>query len=374
MHVLICGAGVIGASTAWFLSRRGIEVTVIERADVACAASGKSGGFLALDWCDGTPLQALARRSFALHAALAEEVGIDWGYRRLDTYSGYGSARGAAGAARHRPGVAWLAERVQVDRQLGTTATTAQVHPALFTRGLMRAAEANGARLHRGQVSGIVRTQDGKAVAGVEIDGTATLDGDAVVIAMGPWSILAAAWLNLPGVFGLKGHSIVFDTGDRVPAEAAFIEFQEASGISSSPEIFPRADGTTYVCAISSEAPLPLDPAEVAPDPGAIERLTAMCGQMAPALGDARILAQQACFRPVTEDGLPLIGAVPGLGGAYVATGHSVWGILNAPATGEAMAELIAGGQASRVSLAPFSPSRLRPFDPAALRIGAQAR
>jgi glycine/D-amino acid oxidase-like deaminating enzyme len=46
-------------------------------------------------------------------------------------------------------------------------------------------------------------------------------------------------------------------------------------------------------------------------------------------------------YRPVTGDGLPLIGAVPGTRGAYVATGHGVWDILNAPATGEAMAELI---------------------------------
>ena len=68
MRVLICGGGVIGASIAYFLSRRGAEAVVIERTGVACAASGKSGGFLALDWCDGTPLEALARRSFALHA------------------------------------------------------------------------------------------------------------------------------------------------------------------------------------------------------------------------------------------------------------------------------------------------------------------
>ena len=56
MNVLICGGGVIGASIAYFLSCRGAKVTVIERTGLACAASGKSGGFLALDWCDGSPL------------------------------------------------------------------------------------------------------------------------------------------------------------------------------------------------------------------------------------------------------------------------------------------------------------------------------
>ena len=68
------------------------------------------------------------------------------------------------------------------------------------------------------------------------------------------------------------------------------------------------------------------------------------------------MLASQACHRPVTQDGLPLIGRVPGLEGAYVATGHSVWGILNAPATGEAVAELILDGAARTVDLAAFDP------------------
>ena len=134
------------------------------------------------------------------------------------------------------------------------------------------------------------------------------------------------------------------------------------------PEVFPRTDGTTYVCAISSESPLPVDPADVAPDPGAIERLHAMCARLSPTLGEAKVLARQACHRPVTQDGLPLIGRVPGLEGAYVATGHSVWGILNAPATGEAVAELILDGAARTVDLAPFDPARLAPLDPTRLR------
>ena len=79
MRVVICGGGVIGACLAYFLARRGLKPIVVERAGVACAASGKSGGFLARDWCDGTPLERLARRSFALHASLAEELHDDWG-------------------------------------------------------------------------------------------------------------------------------------------------------------------------------------------------------------------------------------------------------------------------------------------------------
>src|ERR1700751_1022468 len=99
MHVLICGGGAIGASIAYFLARRGVRSTVIERTGVACAASGKSGGFLALDWCDGTPLETLARRSVALHAQLTEEVGTDGGYRRMTTYAGFAAAQAGSRSA-----------------------------------------------------------------------------------------------------------------------------------------------------------------------------------------------------------------------------------------------------------------------------------
>ena len=353
----------IGASTAYFLTRRGVMATVFERSRLACAASGKAGGFLALDWCDGTPLEALARRSFALHARLAEEVDGDWGYRRLTTYSG------SVGLGRRRSlyGVEWLSPSVAVNQRLGSTATTAQVHPERFTAAMMTVAEAQGAELRLGQVTGVVRRKDGKTVTGVEVDGE-VVEGDAVVIALGPWSILAAEWLPLPAVFGLKGHSLVFETGAKVPAEALFAECREGNGTVQAPELFPRSDGTTYVCAISTESPLPIDPARVVPDPGAIERLRAMCSELSPTLANAKILATQACYRPITQDGLPLIGRIAGLESAYIATGHSVWGILNAPATGEAMAELILDGTARSVDLSAFEPARLSPFDPARLR------
>jgi glycine/D-amino acid oxidase-like deaminating enzyme len=358
MHVVICGAGAIGASSAYFLAETGAKVTVVERTGVACAASGKSGGFLALDWCDGTPLMRLARRSFELHAQLADLLKGDWGYRRLTTYGGECLSRGVRGAG---PGAgAWLSEEVRAARRLGSTATTAQVHPGRFTAGMMRAAQERGAVLREGRVTGIPRRSDGR-IRGVEVDGE-ELQADIAVLAMGPWSILASEWLSLPPVFGLKGHSLVLDTGGAVPPEALFLDYQEPDGSRLSSEVFPRPDGTTYVCAISSESPLPVDPGMVAPDPGAFDRLRAICTRISPTLAGAPVLAGQACYRPVTQDGLPLIGAVAGAPGAYVATGHSVWGILNAPATGEAMAELILDGEARTVDIAAFDLGRLRPY------------
>ena len=345
-RVVICGGGVIGAAIAYYLSRRGARPVVIERHEIAGAASGKSGGFLALDWCRGSPLDRLARRSFGLHVELAEALGNPWGFRRLATYAGHAAAGRTAGRAAR---LAWLADGVTITGQIGGPQTTAIVEPRAFTSGLMRAAESQGAEVKHGTVVGLMP-------GGVTLGSGETVEGDAVVIAMGPWSNLA----GLPPVYGFKGHSLVFRTGDASPAEALFLEVQEASGEVLTPEIFPRADGTVWACAISSTAALPPDPADVGPDAGAHARLEALCRSLSPALAAAPIVARQACFRPVTEDGLPLIGRVPGGNGVYVATGHSVWGMLNAPATGEAMAELILDGAARQVDLAPFAPERLQ--------------
>ena len=354
MRALVVGGGVIGASTAYYLAARGADVIVIEREAIACAASGKSGGFLAIDWCDGSPLMQLARRSFALHAELAEECDGEWGYRRMAAYSGILSDSHASASRGTRSG--WLSPNISIQGRLGSTGTTAQVQPAAFTAGMMRAAERRGAELRLGNVRGLLRR--GEDVVGVDLDGE-TLEGDAVVIAMGPWSMQAMQWLPLPPVFGLKGHSLVFETGTAIPAEALFLEFMETTGSILSPEVFPRADGTTYVCAISSDSPLPADPALVVPDNGAIARLRVVCDRISPILASSRVLSSQACFRPVTQDGLPLIGAIPGAPGGFVATGHSVWGILNAPATGEAMAELILDDATQAVDLSSFNPARL---------------
>jgi glycine/D-amino acid oxidase-like deaminating enzyme len=357
MRVVICGGGVIGACTAYFLSLRHAEVVVIERTGLACAASGKSGGFLALDWCDGTPLASLARRSFELHAELAGEFDGTWGYRRLEALGVVASARGPLGRPGRLAAPDWVAREAIVQQRLGTTATTAQVHPAEFTSAMMDAAIARGARLQIGTASALELGSGGGRIRGVVADGE-LIEGDAVVIAMGPWSALAAQWVPLPMVYGLKGHSVVLRNPAPISPHALFLECESEDGALDTPEVFPRPDGTTYVCGLSSEAPLPADPAEVTSDAGAQARLRAMIRAFAPALAEAEIIAAQACYRPATRDGLPLIGPVPTVEGLYVATGHSVWGILNAPATGEAMAELILDGQARTVDISAFDPAR----------------
>jgi glycine/D-amino acid oxidase-like deaminating enzyme len=261
----------------------------------------------------------------------------------------------------------WLSDGVHIADRLGTPQTTAIVPPRAFTCAMMNAAQAHGAQLRHGLITGIVRGADGSAARGVAVDG-GIIAADAVVVAMGPWSLLAAGWMELPAVFGQRSPSLVYDTGTAVPADALFCDYQDESGDVVTVEVFPRGDGTTLLTAFSGQAALPLDPAAITPGPDEVDRLVAIGLRLSPLLSPEKIIARQACFRPVTEDGLPLIGKVSPGEGVYVATGHNVWGILNAPATGEALAELIADGVARSTDLKPFDPGRLRALDPAMLR------
>lgn len=359
MRVVICGGGVIGAATAYALSSRDVDVVIVERWRVGGAASGKSGGFLALDWCDGTPVEALARRSFELHAVWADMLGNPYGWRRVDTFGAAVSMRRTLGGARGS-GADWLADDAVHRQPLGDRTTTAQLDPHAFTMALVDAAVANGATLRTANVAGLARSATDDRVRAVKLAAGSEIACDAAVLALGPWSPLAHEWLDMPPVYGLKGHSLVFRPAKPLPPEAIFAQIEDRDGDVLTPEIVPRANGTVYACGLSGDDPLPVDPSAVGPEPGACERLRAAVVRLVPSLADAEIIAEQACYRPITGDGLPLIGPAAQSDGAFIATGHSVWGMLNAPGTGEALAELITTGATSHVDLAPFRPDRLQ--------------
>lgn len=355
VRVVVCGAGVIGSAIAYYLSRRGISATVVERSGVACAASGKAGGFLALDWCDASPLEALARASFGLHEKLAKTLGADHGFRRLTTLAVAAGTHGKRRAHTAPEEFAWLDGQCVASSMLGTPTTTAQVHPEKFTQSLLQAALARGAQLVIGCVDGLALTSG--RVRGVRVDGQ-MIPADTVVIAMGPWSGVAANWLPLPPVTGLKGHSITLRPKAPIPAHALFVDYVTDSGERLDPEVYPRPDGEVYLCGLSDTSSLPERPELVQPRPEAGPILQRIAGTLSSSLTGLQPECVQACYRPICEDGLPLLGKVPGVTGAYIATGHNCWGILNAPASGLAMAELIVDGHARTVDLAPFDPQR----------------
>ncbi|KQK20894.1 putative oxidoreductase C1F5.03c [Brachypodium distachyon] len=368
-RVVVCGGGVVGACTAYFLSTHAASPTVptlIEKSSPACAASGKAGGFLALDWSDSTPsLSALARASFALHGRLAAALdGADaYGFRPVHTLSVSLPSHPISPSSPPHPLLPpWVDPSASAapPRELGTPATTAQVHPGLFTKAVLA---ASGAEVVIGEVERVVLGPDDR-VAGVQVKGRGVVEADAVVLALGPWSGRFEMVREVFDVSGLKAHSIVLRPRDpdKITPHCLFLSYQPEPGAKMlDPEVYPRPTGEVYICGMTKDEDVPDDPATIVGEPDSIAMLHKIAGRVSSQLKTeegAEVVAEQACYLPCTNDGLPVIGEMPGVKGCYVATGHSCWGILNAPATGAALAELILDGQAKTVDLTLFSPAR----------------
>lgn len=139
----------------------------------------------------------------------------------------------------------------------------AQVHPRLLTEALVAAA---GADVVRGMAEGLARG-DGGRVAAVRVAGCADVLCSHVVLAMGPWTPAAPRWFwrdALPPVLATKATSVVLTA--ELPAAAVFTEYVSKDGVESEPQVYPRPDGTAYVCNGAAAAQLPDDPAAVAVD------------------------------------------------------------------------------------------------------------
>ncbi len=352
MRVIVAGCGIVGAACAAFLARYGVAVTVVERRAPACAASGKAGGFLARDWCDGLPRGPLARRGFALHRELARSRGTALGYRSVETLlvrpadEGERTARGAESPG---PGFAVVAT-------LGGPQTTALVDPARLTRHLLETALLAGARLRIAAVEAVLEDAKG-GVCGVRLAGGERLEADAVILAQGPWSRSVEGLAGVPPVAALLGHSLAFTLPEPLPPRVLFVTLERGRFGLDEIEVYPRADGTVIVAGASRPARPPADPAEVGPDPGAPQRLLEAARAVLPVLAGARTVEARACLRPVSADGTPLLGPVPGRPGLWLATGHGPWGILEGPASGELLADLLTG-RAPAVDPRPFDPAR----------------
>lgn len=351
--IVICGAGVVGASVAYFLALRGIRALVVERERVAFGASGTAAGLLSpLAPSEAeTPAGRLLTRSMTLHAELAKTLD---GARRYD-YAPLESlvlARDAGDLAALRS--AW-GEAVEtapnptawVDRDVAGHVRqpgAAQLDPGKFTATLLEEACARGAELMTGDVQGL-RAEAG-AVSGVIVSAE-TIETTRVVVAIGPWSREADGWLRTPlPVIPLKGQILRYR-----------IENAPASGFSTMDGNYAvrKPTGIVYAGTTEEEAGF-----ELAPTTEARAEIEAWINSVSSVFEGAEPFEQTACLRPLSADGLPLIGRAPAIDGTFVATGHGRKGIMLATATGEALAELIATGECTTLDLAPFDPGRFR--------------
>jgi glycine/D-amino acid oxidase-like deaminating enzyme len=384
MHVVIVGAGIMGATAAYYLvsTSADVRVTLLERASSpALGASGKAGGFLARDWCDDTPVEPLARRGFELHKELADRFEHDQvEYRAVHAIAVSAKQSLKAKKQKHGhvdvDGLCWLdGEAVEYDsvERIGNLESTAQVHPFKLTIKLIDAAVETGrCELWTNCVVSQLVVKDGR-VLGVQIENSAMLDADKVLLAMGPWTCKAEKWINSHTSSKLnwtmdseKYHSIVLDTcmnskekSDEKqkissPQAAVFLTYASNSlkGKASkleNPEIYPRLNGKYYVCGQESFESLPEGPEFVTPNHSNCTELYEIAKSVSSRFLAENVSVRQACYLPIPKDSMsgstlsfPIIGKVtPEIGNLYICSGSSCWGILTAPAIGERIASVI---------------------------------
>ena len=364
--VVIVGGGIMGSSIALRLAQRGIGVTVIERGIPGAEASSAAAGILGAQMeAEGPgPLLDLSLRSRALYPALAVELreatGVDVGFDRSGVLAvAFDDADQAELDARR----AWQAARgLRVQALSGDEARAlepalapavrgalafpedAQVNARELARAFSQAAAAAGARFLGGRYVRRVVVEGGAAV-GVELDGE-TLAAGAVVVAAGSWSgLVEGAGVPATVVRPARGQLVSIET--RPPL------FRHVVSLHGRGYLVPRRDGSVLAGSTVEMAGFRKEVTV-----GGLAAILTLARTLIPDLADAPVTGSWSNFRPFTEDHLPVLGTT-GVRGLVLATGHFRNGILLAPATAEAVAELVATGR-STVDLTPFSAARFR--------------
>ena len=364
MRVLVVGAGVIGAAVAWELLQRGAEVVLLDGAaeggHTSAASAGMVNPFSLTP--DDTPALPLYWQSLQMYPdwthALHEQTGIDPEWRDGGCLR---VALTPTDAEHLDASLAWI-RRYDARAELLDADTARQLEPALnpeiacalhipsegwvhterLIRALHRAVQLSGANLYTGSPALSLAVRNG-AVRGVQT-AHGTLEGDAVVIAAGAWAgaLLQPLGIHAP-ITPVRG--VILALGDLpLPVRR----------ILSSPVgyLVPRADGTVLLGATREHAGYD---ARATAEGYAV--LTHNLARLAPHLMHATVLGHTVGLRPDTLDHNPYLGAVAGYDGLYLAAGHAYHGILLAPATARAIADVILNG-ATELPIAPFDPNR----------------
>jgi glycine oxidase len=344
--VIIVGAGIIGLSLAIELRKRGALVLVVERGEPGREASHAAGGMLA-NCGDETPavLQPLANASARMYSEFVYELENESGVNVDLRSNGTLLFPEASHSVDSIPGASQLDALDEVEPALAASGRPVvflkerSVCPRALTDAALKAARHRGVDISSGATVVSVDLSDG-FVAGVTTNKTSYL-APKVVNCAGAWAgqIPPYEFPTRP----VKGQMVCF----AMPARELLRH------VVRSPEIYliPRSDGRLLAGATVEE--VGYDKRTV---PETIQRLERAAIAMLPALKDGRVLEAWAGLRPGTPDNLPILGSTP-TSGYYVATGHFRDGILLAPVTAQAMAQVISGGRC-QYDLGPFSVER----------------
>ncbi len=360
--VVICGGGVIGAAVAYYLAKRGVRSTLVEANTIAHGASGYAAGFLSPPKLEHlrSPMAAILEQSYGMHGPLADELqqdsGIDYRFAWAPSPIVACSKEDALdlqAAATEVEGARWIEADELHDisplidpgpRGAYLGRPTGQLDSYLYTSALVAAAERLGSSVRLGRVTGLAGAGD--RITGATLAGGETISADAVVVAMGPWSAEAGPWLGAAvPVEPLKGQILRLRPNRDLPLAG----FTEPGG----DYLMLKSSGLIYTGTTEERAGFDAHPTRAGHD-----AIRAFGARHASGLAAMEVVQHTACLRPLSPDDRPIIGAVPGRPGAFLATGHGRKGVLMSPATGAALAELILDGQASSLDLGPFDPAR----------------
>ena len=378
-EIVIIGGGIIGCTTAYYLSRhpsyssKSTTITLIEasRNGPAQGASGKAGGLVAR-WAYPKEIVDL---SFEEHCKLAKEYnGADrWGWRyvRCGSWEGRGEAvidQAHEGIGTNKnldktlglpSGVNPATSKYRVSRKvmdlpedllwvkseltdsyspMTKDGETAQVHPYLFTTSMFDLAKANGVNFIEGKAISIVQDLDGK-VTGVEYimhqdhrktAEKVTVPATHVIVAAGAWS--SAIVHQLP-ISATRAHSITIRPrhGVIISPYVLFTDISDPNPVrsskASSPEIYARPDNEVYACGPGDDCPLPDTVDDVIVDQHSCDLIYTHVSSISQELREGTVEKRQACYLPsVSSGGGPIIGEADQIAkGLFIATGHTCW-------------------------------------------------
>lgn len=369
--VVVIGAGIIGASVAWHLSEKKVDVLVLDKSDPCSGTSGACDGMVFLQSKKPGVHLALAMAGRRKFDTLARELDADIELRcrggimavtstaELTAVTRFIQEQNRAGL-----GVSLLDARQARDLEpclskdiLAATfcPLDAQVNPIYLTLAFLDAARRHGARvLSRTPVRDIRITQQG--VYAIDTPG-GIIETRTIVNAAGVHApfIGKMVGLEIP-ITPRRGQILV--TGPLPPLLTRCLISAGYVAAKYSPEIAgtgsmgisieQTARGNFLLGATREFAGF-----DTATTLTAAKKILSRTLAVIPGLENARIIRTFAGLRPFTPDGLPILGHVSSRPGFIMAAGHEGDGIALSPVTGQIIAELITG-TAPGISLAPF--------------------
>ncbi|WP_046468319.1 NAD(P)/FAD-dependent oxidoreductase [Allosalinactinospora lopnorensis] len=370
MRVIVIGGGIVGASAAFHLAKRGVSTILVDRAHPGQATAAGAG--IVFPW--PFPWAAPQVWEFELRAAdhypalMAElaEDGEATGYEAVGGISVSADAatadqefelvkelaaqRGFGGIGRvERLAPGEPAERFPLlppSHQGVSMAGMARVDGRQVCDALRNAAEKRGLRYLQAEAELV---GDGHRITGVRAGGQ-EYRADSVIVAAGAWSarLLAPFGVQIP-VFPVRGQITHFALPERSTRDWPCVRIGER-------DYYMLAFPPNRIVAGATREPEAGFDYRVTG--GGLQQVLTEAIDITPALAEATVLETRVGFRPGSRDSLPILGGVEPLPGVLVATGLGAEGLTFGPYQG-AVAARLALGETAEIDLRPFRPDRL---------------